>query len=71
MDMRDDLARLRGQELQADAARRRLVREARAGTRRSRRRSPLRMAVGTGLVRAGLRLGGEAPVSAALGTFGR
>ena len=62
VDTREDLALLRGRELRAEAATRRLVREARAACRRSRRRSPLRTAVGTGLVRAGLRLGGEPPL---------
>jgi len=69
MDTREDLALLRSRELQAEAAKLRLVREARAvyrcspRSRRSRRGSPLRTAVGTGLVRAGLRLGGKPPVS--------
>jgi hypothetical protein len=66
MDTRGDLALLHGRQLRADAAERRLVREARAVCRRplgSRRGSPLRIAVGTGLVRAGLRLGGKAPAS--------
>ena len=62
MDTRGDLALLRGRELRAEAAGRRLVREARAVCRRSRRGSPLRIFVGTGLVRAGLRLGGKPPV---------
>src|SRR5216684_8783001 len=65
MDTREDLALLHGRELRAEAAERRLVREARAvgrRPRRSRRGSPLRTAVGTGLVRAGLRLGGKPPV---------
>ena len=68
VDTREDLALLHGRELRAEAAERRLVREARAvyrcspGSRRSRRGSPLRTAVGTGLVRAGLRLGGKPPV---------
>jgi hypothetical protein len=63
VDTREDLALLRGRELRAEAAERRLVREARAVCPRSRRGSPLRTAVGTGLVRAGLRLGGRSPVS--------
>ena len=67
MDTRQDLALLRGGELRAEAAARRLVQEARAravgrGPRRSRRGSSLRTTVGTGLVRAGLRLGGKPPV---------
>jgi len=70
MDTREDLALLHGHELRAEAAGLRLVREARAVYRcsprspRSRRGSPLRTAVGTGLVRAGLRLGGQPPVPA-------
>ena len=66
VDTREDLALLHGRELRAEAAERRLVREARAAYRCSRhssRGSPLRTAVGTGLVRAGLRLGGKPPVS--------
>ena len=62
MDTREDLALLRVRELRAEAASRRLVREARAVCRHSRRGSPLRTAVGMGLVRAGLRLGGKPPV---------
>ena len=65
MDTREDLALLHGRDLRAEAAGRRLVREARAACRRpllSRRGSPLRIVVGTGLVRAGLRLGGKPPV---------
>ena len=61
MDTREDLALLHGRELRADAAERRLVREARAVGRRAFRASPLRTAVGMGLVRAGLRLGGKPP----------
>ena len=68
MDTREDLALLHGRDLRADAAERRLVQEARAAcppsrrSRRSRRGGPLRTAVGTGLVRAGLRLGGKPPL---------
>jgi len=68
MDTREDLALLHGRDLRAEAAERRLVREARAvgrrprRLRRSRRGSALRAVVGTGLVRAGLRLGGKPPV---------
>ena len=65
MDTREDLALLHGRELRAEADERRLMREARGACRRprrSRRRSPLRSAVGTGLVRAGLRLGGQPPI---------
>ena len=68
VDSREDPALLHGRELQAEAAELRLVREARAvyrcspRSRRSRRGSPLRTAVGMGLVRAGLRLGGKPPV---------
>jgi hypothetical protein len=62
VDIHEDLALLRGQDLRAEAASRRLVREARAVCRRPLRASPLRTAVGTGLVRAGLRLGGKPPV---------
>jgi hypothetical protein len=67
MDTREDLALLHGRELRAEAAARRLVQEACAvgrrprRSRRSRRGSPLRTAVGTGLVRAVLRLGGKPP----------
>jgi len=61
MDIREDLALLHGRKLRADAAERRLVREARAVGRRAFRASPLRTAVGMGLVRAGLRLGGKPP----------
>jgi hypothetical protein len=60
MDAREDLALLRVADLRSDAAARRLVREARL-TRRPVRPSPLRTAVGIPLVRAGIRLGGEAP----------
>jgi hypothetical protein len=59
VDTHGDLALLRGQELRAQAAAHRLVREARALSRHPRRPSPLRTAVGTGLVRSGLRLAGE------------
>jgi len=62
MDTREDLALLHGRDLRAEAAERRLVREARTACPRSRRRSPLRTAIGTGLVRAGLRLGGHPPL---------
>jgi hypothetical protein len=61
MDTREDLALLHGRELRAEADERRLVREARDVCRRSRGGSPLRSAVGTGLLRAGLRLGGKPP----------
>jgi hypothetical protein len=64
MDTREDLALLHGRELRAEADERRLVREARDVCRRSRGSrggSPLRSAVGTGLLRAGLRLGGKPP----------
>ena len=66
MNLGEDLAHLRVEELLADAAARRLVREARASTKRRSRPSPLRTAVGTRLIRAGVRLGGEAPPTAAL-----
>jgi len=62
MDTREDLALLHGRELRAEAAALRMVRDARAVGRCSRHRSPLRTAVGMGLVRAGMRLGGERPV---------
>jgi hypothetical protein len=61
MDTREDLALLRGRELRADAAARRLARDARASVRPC--SGSLRTALGAGLVRAGLRLGGEPPVS--------
>ncbi|MEA2566679.1 MAG: hypothetical protein QOD49_1856 [Actinomycetota bacterium] len=59
VDTCGELALLRGRELREEAAARRLVREARAVSRSSCGGSPLRTAVGTGLMRAGLRLGGK------------
>lgn len=70
MDLREDLVYLHVRELrgEADALRlARAARAARAATPWSRRRSLLRTAVGTGLVRAGLRLGGKPPVGASSG----
>jgi hypothetical protein len=63
VDTRGELALLRGRELQAEAAAGRLVREARGLSRLPGRPGPLRTAVGTALVRAGLRLGGKPSVS--------
>jgi hypothetical protein len=63
VDTCGELALLRGRELRAEAAAHRLVAEARAVSRSSCGGGPLRTAVGTSLMRAGLRLGGKPPVS--------
>lgn len=57
-DIRWDLARLHGEQLRVEAEGRRLARPAEP---RVAARQPVRASLGTGLVRAGLRLGGQAP----------
>jgi hypothetical protein len=63
VDTCGDLALLRGRELRAEAAARRLAREARAVSRSCCGGGWLRITVGTALMRAGLRLEGKPPVS--------